>query len=68
MNTAGRMLSWGIGWTGDAFLSGLVVGALGLRPTMFGFALVSVAAAVFAWSSPPRRIAAQAAARPTVSA
>ena len=60
VNTAGRMLSWGIGWTGGAFLSGLLVEPLGLRPTMLFFASVSVLAAVFAWASPLRRIASAA--------
>lgn len=57
VNTAGRMLSWGLGWTGGAFLSGIAVGLVGLRPTMLLFALVSVGAAVFAWTSPLRTIA-----------
>lgn len=56
VNTAGRMLSWGCGWTGGALLSGLVVGPLGLRPTMLACTLVTVVAAVFAWLSPIRRI------------
>lgn len=59
VNTAGRMLSWGLGWTGGALLSGVVVGPLGLRPTMLLFALVVVGAAVFAWASPLRGIARQ---------
>ncbi len=63
VNTAGRMLSWGIGWTGGAFLSGLLVEPLGLRPTMLFFASVSVLAAVFAWLSPLRRIASATPAR-----
>jgi predicted MFS family arabinose efflux permease len=62
-NTAGRMLSWGLGWTGGAFLSGLLVEPLGLRPTMVFFACVSVLAAVFAWLSPLRRIASAGPAR-----
>jgi hypothetical protein len=57
VNTAGRMLSWGMGWTGGALLAGVVVGPLGLRPTMLAFALVTVLAAGFAWASPLRRIA-----------
>lgn len=56
VNTAGRMLSWGLGWTGGAFLAGAVVGALGLRPTMLLFASVTCVAAVFAWLSPLRRL------------
>ena len=54
VNTAGRMLSWGIGWTGGAFLAGAVVTFLGLRATLFVFALASVAAVVVAWTSPLR--------------
>ncbi len=54
VNTAGRMLSWGIGWTGGAFLAGAVVPLLGLRATLFVFALASVAAVVVAWTSPLR--------------
>ena len=57
VNTAGRMLSWGLGWTGGAFLSGIVVGLVGVRTTMLLFALVSVVAAVFAWTSPLRTTA-----------
>ena len=57
VNTAGRMLSWGLGWTGGAFLAGVVVGPLGLRPTMLAFALVTVVAAAFAWFSPLRGLA-----------
>lgn len=57
VNTAGRMLSWGCGWTGGALLSGVLVGPLGLRPTMFAFAAVLSLAVLFAWTSPLRRIA-----------
>ncbi len=39
VNTAGRMLSWGIGWTGGALLSGILVGPLGLRPDRVGLRL-----------------------------
>lgn len=60
VNTAGRMLSWGLGWTGGALLAGVVVAPLGLRPTMLAFASVAVVAAIFAWLSPLRRIAADA--------
>ncbi len=54
VNTAGRMLSWGLGWTGGAFLAGAISGALGVRTTLFvmtAFALVGV---VVAWTSPLR--------------
>ncbi len=68
VNTAGRMLSWGIGWTGGALLSGILVGPLGLRPTALAFASVAVLAAAFAWSSPLRRIAAEPSTPTTVGA
>ncbi|GAB3767723.1 MFS family permease [Nocardioides ginsengisegetis] len=57
VNTAGRMLSWGVGWTGGALLSGLVVGPLGLRATMLAFACVQLVAVAVAWTSPLRRAA-----------
>nr|WP_281385898.1 MFS transporter [Nocardioides luti] len=55
VNTAGRMLSWGIGWTGGALLAGLVVGPLGLRPTMLAFTVVNLVGVLVAWTSPLRR-------------
>ncbi|GCD91861.1 MFS transporter [Nocardioides sp. LS1] len=57
VNTAGRMLSWGVGWTGGALLSGVVVGPLGLRATMLAFACVQLVAVAVAWTSPLRRAA-----------
>jgi hypothetical protein len=54
VNTAGRMLAWGLGWTGGAFAAGAVSGLVGLRPTLLllaGFAFVGVAVA---WTSPLR--------------
>lgn len=59
VNTAGRMLAWGGGWTGGALLSGALVEPLGLRQTMLVCALVPVVAVVFAWLSPLRGIAQQ---------
>jgi hypothetical protein len=56
-NTAGRMLSWGVGWTGGALLAGLLVGPLGLRTTMSAFACVNLLGVVVAWTSPLRRTA-----------
>jgi MFS family permease len=58
VNTAGRMLSWGVGWTLGSIVAGAVSGQLGVRPAMvvmgaFGFVAVGVA-----WTSPLRRIAA----------
>ncbi len=57
VNTAGRMLSWGVGWTGGALLAGVLVGPLGLRATMSAFACVNLVGVVVAWTSPLRRTA-----------
>ena len=57
VNTAGRMLSWGLGWTGGALLAGLLVGALGTVATMEVLACFALVAVVVAWTSPLRRAA-----------
>jgi MFS family permease len=57
VNTAGRMLSWGVGWTGGALLAGVLVGQLGLRTTMSAFACVNLLGVVVASTSPLRRTA-----------
>ena len=54
VNTAGRMLSWGVGWTGGTALAGAVVGLAGLVPTLFAFASVSLLSVLVAWTSPLR--------------
>ena len=58
VNTAGRMLAWGVGWTGGSALAGVVVGLIGLVPTLFVFASTGVASVVVAWTSPLRAVAA----------
>lgn len=68
VNTAGRMLSWGMGWTGGALLAGVVVGPLGLRPTMLAFTVVNVLGVLVAWTSPLRRAPTDDAPRDIVSA
>ncbi|MCW2793584.1 MAG: major facilitator superfamily 1 [Nocardioides sp.] len=68
VNTAGRMLSWGFGSTGGALLAGVVVGPLGLRPTMLAFTLVSLVGVVVAWTSPLRGTADERPPSATVSA
>ena len=55
VNTAGRMLSWGLGWTGGALLAGVLVGFLGTVATMEVLASFGVVAALVAWGSPLRR-------------
>jgi MFS family permease len=54
VNTAGRMIAWGLGSTGGAFLAGAVVGFLGLFPTLVVLSLTGVAATVVMWTSPLR--------------
>lgn len=58
VNTVGRMLSWGVGWTLGSLTGGLLGNHYGIRTTMVvmgGFGFVAVAVA---WTSPLRRIAA----------
>lgn len=55
VNTAGRMLSWGLGWSGGAALASAVVEPLGLRTTMLAAALFGLVGLVIAWTSPLRR-------------
>jgi MFS family permease len=52
VNTAGRMLAWGMGWTGGAFLAGILSGLVGLRPTLFTMAGLACVGVVVAWTSP----------------
>ena len=54
VNTAGRMLAWGAGWTGGAFVAGALSGVLGVRPTLFVMTGVAFVGVVVAWTSPLR--------------
>jgi MFS family permease len=54
VNTAGRMLSWGLGWTGGALVAGILVGWLGTVGTMELLAVAPVVGVVVAWTSPLR--------------
>jgi len=54
VNTAGRMLAWEMGWTGGAFVAGVLVGWLGLVTTLVVLSATQVVAAVVAWASPLR--------------
>jgi MFS family permease len=58
VNTAGRMLSWGVGWTGGSIVGGLLGSWLGIRPGMVLMGVGTVVAVLVAWTSPLRRIAA----------
>lgn len=57
VNTAGRMLSWGLGWTGGAFVAGALVGPLGLRGTLVACTALGLVSVAVAWSSPLRHLA-----------
>jgi hypothetical protein len=50
VNTAGRMLSWGLGWTGGAALAGVLAARIGVRPAMTAMTLLIVPAVVLAWT------------------
>jgi MFS family permease len=52
VNTAGRMLAWGMGWTGGALVAGVLVGWFGLVPTLVVLSSTGVLATVVAWTSP----------------
>lgn len=54
VNTAGRMLSFGIGWTGGALGASAVAGLLGTRTALVSVVSVGVLAVVFGWLSPLR--------------
>jgi len=59
VNTAGRMLSWGVGWTFGSVVGGVLGNAFGIRPGMVLMGLVGFVAVLVAWTSPLRRIAAE---------
>ena len=56
VNTAGRMLSWGIGWTAGSLGASALAGVLDVRGAMVTLTLVGVLAALYAWTSPLRGI------------
>ena len=58
VNTAGRMLSWGVGWTLGSVVGGVLGNAFGPRTGMVLMGLCGCVGVVFAWTSPLRRIAA----------
>ncbi len=58
VNTAGRMLSWGLGWTVGSIAGGALAAATAVQPAMVTLVSVGVVAALFAWFSPLRQIAA----------
>ncbi|HET6989302.1 MAG TPA: MFS transporter [Kribbella sp.] len=58
VNTAARMLSWGVGWTFGSVLGGVLGKEFGIRTGMVLMGLAGFVAVVVAWTSPLRRIAA----------
>jgi MFS family permease len=58
VNTAGRMLSWGVGWTLGSLAAGALATQVGVRTSMICVVAVGAVAAGFAWLSPLRQIAA----------
>jgi MFS family permease len=58
VNTAGRMLSWGVGWTLGSLVGGLLGNQYGVRTAMVVMGTFGFVAVVVAWTSPLRRIAA----------
>ncbi|WP_460934571.1 MFS transporter [Phycicoccus ginsengisoli] len=67
VNTAGRMLSWGLGWTFGSLVAGGLASQWGVRRAMVGVVAVGVLAAAYAWLSPLRRIAAEPAVFPSAA-
>jgi len=58
VNTAGRMLSWGVGWTFGAVVGGVLGKAVGIRSGMVLMGLTIFIGVAIAWTSPLRRTAA----------
>jgi MFS family permease len=58
VNTAGRMLSWGVGWTLGSIVGGVLGNHYGIRTAMVVMGLFGFVAVAVAWTSPLRGIAA----------
>ncbi|MEV0803468.1 MFS transporter [Kribbella sp. NPDC050281] len=58
VNTAARMLSWGVGWTFGSVVGGVLGNHYGVRTGMVVMGSFIVVAVAVAWTSPLRRIAA----------
>jgi hypothetical protein len=54
VNTAGRMLAWGLGWSLGGLAGGVLGNAVGIRPALLTVTSATVLAAVVAWTSPLR--------------
>ena len=68
VNTAGRMLSFGVGWTGGALGASALAGLVGLRVALVSVVAVGLLAAVFGWLSPLRQMTGHAGPDPDLDA
>ena len=59
VNTAGRMLSFGVGWTGGALVAGALARVLDVGEVMLAMVCAGVVAAAYAWMSGVRTVAAE---------
>lgn len=59
VNTAGRMLSWGVGWTLGSLAAGALAEQVGIQRAMLALVACGAVAALFAWLSPLRHLAAE---------
>jgi MFS family permease len=57
VNTAARMLSWGVGWTLGSVVGGILGKQFGIRAGMVLMGLAGFVAVLVAWTSPLRRAA-----------
>jgi Transmembrane secretion effector len=54
VNTAGRMLAWGLGWSLGGVLAGVLGHAIGIREALVVVSSATLVAVVVAWTSPLR--------------
>jgi len=59
VNTVGRMLSWGVGWTLGSITGGMLGNHYGIRTAMVAMGVGGFAGVAVAWTSPLRAIAAE---------
>ncbi|KNX36642.1 MFS transporter [Luteipulveratus halotolerans] len=55
VNTAGRMLSWGVGWTAGSLGASALARVVDVRAAMAALTCAGVVAALVAWTSPLRQ-------------
>jgi predicted MFS family arabinose efflux permease len=55
VNTVGRMLAWGLGWTAGAAAAGALASLVGVRSALHVLTCVGLLAVLVAWTSPLRR-------------